>query len=116
MNGTVDGTQGRLGDRGHACCAPAATRTTEAASAPVHTPAQSGQRTSPVEDFDFVTVGGTFDMGDPFGDGHPGDGEGPRHRVSLSDFEIATTSVTNDDFAAFVDATGFVTTAERLGT
>src|SRR5699024_11542171 len=35
---------------------------------------------------------------------------------SLSDFEIATTSVTNDDFAAFVDATGFVTTAERLGT
>jgi sulfatase modifying factor 1 len=47
-------------------------------------------------------------MGDPFGDGHPGDGEGPRHRVSLSDFEIATTSVTNEDFAAFVAATGFV--------
>ena len=118
VNGMVDGSQGRLGDRGHACCAPAGTRMSEAAGTPVHTLDRDGQRTSQVEDFsfDFVTVGGTFDMGDPFGDGHPGDGEGPRHRVSLSDFEIATTSVTNEDFAAFVDATGFVTTAERLGT
>lgn len=66
--------------------------------------------------FDFVTVGGTFDMGDPFGDGHPADGEGPRHRVDLTEFDIATTSVTNDDFARFVADTGFVTTAERLGT
>ena len=66
--------------------------------------------------FDFVAVGGTFDMGDPFGDGHPADGEGPRHRVDLTEFDIATTSVTNDDFARFVADTGFVTTAERLGT
>lgn len=118
VNGSVDGSQGHLGDQGHACCAPAGTGTAEAAGTAAHTLARGGQRTPQAEDFsfDFVTVGGTFDMGDPFGDGHPGDGEGPRHRVSLSDFEIATTSVTNDDFAAFVDATGFVTTAERLGT
>src|SRR5699024_6838934 len=94
------------------------TGTAEAAGTAAHTLARGGQRTPQAEDFsfDFVTVGGTFDMGDPFGDGHPGDGEGPRDLVTLSDFEIATTSVTNDDFAAFVDAAGVVTPAVRLGT
>lgn len=124
---------------GHACCAPAATRrvpgTNAEATAPSDTDVDSAARheePAPGEAlgeirgstpaafagfaFDFVSAGGDFDMGDPYGDGHPADGEGPRHRVSLSAFAIATTSVTNDDFARFVADTGFTTTAERLGT
>lgn len=54
-------------------------------------------------------------MGDPFGDGDPNDGETPVHRVRLQDFWMDHTAVTNDAFAAFVDATGHVTDAEELG-
>ncbi len=103
---------------GHSCCAPATIRTEVGDSRPTDPaagPAVSSE-SNPEFSFDFVSVGGSFDMGDPFGDGHPADGEGPRHRVDLTEFEIGTTSVTNDDFARFVADTGFVTTAERLGT
>jgi formylglycine-generating enzyme required for sulfatase activity len=57
----------------------------------------------------------TFVMGDSFGDGNPGDGEWPTHPVQLDAFEIDVTSVTNDDFARFVDATGYRTEAETFG-
>jgi len=63
-----------------------------------------------------VTVpGGPARLGDHFGDGYPGDGEGPVHEVELSSFRIAATAVTNEEFAAFVDATGHRTTAEAEG-
>lgn len=52
-------------------------------------------------------------MGAPPGDGYAPDGEGPVHRVQLTSFAIAPTTVTNADFAAFVDATGFQTLSER---
>ena len=39
--------------------------------------------------------------------------EKPSHRVRVSGFWIDETEVTNAQFAAFVDATGYVTTAER---
>ncbi|GAB3120260.1 formylglycine-generating enzyme family protein [Glaciibacter psychrotolerans] len=55
----------------------------------------------------------TFQMGDPFGDGKPGDGEHFVHDVTLREFTIDATAVTNADFAAFVDATGYRTEAER---
>ncbi|MEE2058075.1 formylglycine-generating enzyme family protein [Rhodococcus artemisiae] len=58
---------------------------------------------------------GTFLMGDHFGEGYPQDGETPVHAVSLSDFGIAATAVTNRQFSAFVKATGHITTAERFG-
>lgn len=59
---------------------------------------------------DFVRIaGGAFDMGDA--DFYAE--EQPVHRVTVSPFEIARTEVTNDEFAAFVAATGYVTTAER---
>ncbi len=54
-------------------------------------------------------------MGNPRGDGYPDDGEEPVHRVRLAPFLIAAYAVTNDQFAAFVDATGHVTDAERYG-
>lgn len=59
---------------------------------------------------DFVRIeGGEFDMGDA--DFYPE--EQPVRRVAVSPFEITRTEVTNDEFAAFVAATGYVTTAER---
>lgn len=39
--------------------------------------------------------------------------EQPTQMVTVGPFEIARTEVTNDQFARFVDATGYVTTAER---
>ena len=59
--------------------------------------------------------GGTFLMGDSTGDGNPGDGETPVHEVYLPPFSIDTTSVTNAQFARFVDDTGYVTEAESFG-
>jgi sulfatase modifying factor 1 len=56
-----------------------------------------------------------FVMGDAFGEGDPADGETPCHRVRLSPFRLDPTAVTNDEFAAFVAATGHVTDAERFG-
>ncbi|WP_330479381.1 formylglycine-generating enzyme family protein [Streptomyces platensis] len=58
---------------------------------------------------------GEFAMGDNFGEGYPADGETPVHRVALSAFLVDPTAVTNGEFAAFVDATGYVTDAERYG-
>jgi formylglycine-generating enzyme required for sulfatase activity len=46
---------------------------------------------------------------------YPEDGEGPVHTVELTPFRIGATPVTNDEFSAFVDATGYVTDAERYG-
>lgn len=45
----------------------------------------------------------------------PQDGEGPRRAVKLQAFELEVTTVTNARFSAFVDATGYVTDAERYG-
>ena len=54
--------------------------------------------------------GGYFDMGSDDG---PAD-ERPAHMVILRPFSIDITEVTNEQFARFVDATGYTTVAERL--
>jgi formylglycine-generating enzyme required for sulfatase activity len=46
---------------------------------------------------------------------YPADGEGPPRIVHVAAFRIAAHAVRNDDFAAFVSATGYLTTAEREG-
>lgn len=53
--------------------------------------------------------GGTFVMGSDADE----PAEKPAHRVTLSPFSISQTEVTNAQFARFVDATKYVTTAER---
>ncbi|MEP3601574.1 MAG: formylglycine-generating enzyme family protein [Stappiaceae bacterium] len=45
----------------------------------------------------------------------PDDGEGPLRTVAIKPFRMAVTTVTNDAFRAFVEATGYVTEAERFG-
>lgn len=59
--------------------------------------------------------GGAFEMGTDDPHGYPADGEGPVHEVELEPFSIATTAVTNAQFAAFVADTGHCTSAEEYG-
>lgn len=63
--------------------------------------------TGPVPGMVLVPAG-SFTMGDTL---YPE--EGPVREVSVDAFWIDRTEVTNSEFAAFVDATGYVTTAER---
>lgn len=65
--------------------------------------------TSPVAPGMVRIPGGTFVMGSD--DGPPD--ERPAHAVTLRSFQIDATEVTNKQFARFVDATGYVTVAER---
>src|SRR5829696_5930067 len=58
---------------------------------------------------------GAFFMGDADGDGYPADGERPVHPVQVDVFQVDATSVTNSDFAAFVEDTGYVTDADTFG-
>lgn len=45
----------------------------------------------------------------------PNDGEELRRAPALRAFRITPTTITNAQFARFVDATGYVTEAERFG-
>jgi formylglycine-generating enzyme required for sulfatase activity len=65
---------------------------------------------------DLVEIpGGRFRMGAVGAVAYDGDGEGPIHVVELTPFRLAAHAVTNDDFAAFVAATGHTTEAEHFG-
>ncbi len=61
---------------------------------------------------DMVLIpGGIFEMG---GDNNQADAdELPKHRVQVSSFYMDITEVTNAQFKKFVDATGYITTAEK---
>ena len=51
--------------------------------------------------------GGVFLMGTDDEEGFPADGEGPVREVEVAAFAVDTKAVSNDDFAAFVEATGY---------
>lgn len=59
--------------------------------------------------------GGRFFMGSEGPEIWPADGEAPVREVEVSPFAIDLTAVTNGQFAAFVDATGYQTESERFG-
>ena len=66
-------------------------------------------------DSNFVTIpAGEFLMGsdDTF---YPTDGEGPGRSVWVDEFKISQFSVTNSEFAAFIDSTGYQTESEIYG-
>ena len=74
-----------------------------------------GERSAPgaAPDFDMVWIpGGTFAMGS---ERHYPE-EAPVHRVSVDGFWIDRFQVTNIKFRRFVQATGYVTVAERIPT
>jgi formylglycine-generating enzyme required for sulfatase activity len=58
---------------------------------------------------------GSFLMGGEDADAILADGEGPVRGVALSAYLIDAAAVTNRQFAAFADETGWVTDAERFG-
>jgi sulfatase modifying factor 1 len=91
------------------CCAPSGRSGPRPAREPLE------PRARPVLDGIVALDGGAFRMGTPPPDAEPADGEGPVHTVTLSPFGIAATTVTNAQYAAFCDATGHVTVAERDG-
>ena len=93
------------------CCAPG--RGNEpASSAPSPGAAGAGADAVPTM---VALEGGAFHMGSVDATAYAADGEGPIHVVELAPFRIDPFTVSNARFAAFVDATGHVTEAERFG-
>ncbi|MHA6248278.1 formylglycine-generating enzyme family protein [Pontibacter sp. CAU 1760] len=75
------------------------------------TPATSNALAAEAGEGMVVIPGGTFLMG---GKSEQADkDELPRHQVTVSGFYMDRTEVTNAQFAAFVEATGYVTVAEK---
>lgn len=70
------------------------------------------ERTASISTEGMVLIpGGTYDMG---ADNNQADeDEYPKHKVSVSAFYMDKTEVTNAQFQQFVEATGYITTAER---
>ena len=60
-----------------------------------------------------LVEGGSFQMGDLFGDGKSWQPETPVHEVVLDSFCIARYEVTLKEFREFADATGYRTSAEK---
>jgi formylglycine-generating enzyme required for sulfatase activity len=59
--------------------------------------------------------GGEFAMGSEDRDAVAADGEGPVRRVRVSPFAVDAWAVSNEDFAEFVDSTGYRTETEAFG-
>lgn len=57
----------------------------------------------------------SFVMGSVDDDAREEDGEGPLREVTLDAYYISKTTVTNREFARFIESTGYVTEAERFG-
>lgn len=101
-------------DPSPACCAPSAGRAAPGGVGGAGDATAGADASRP--SVEVVPVpGGTFWMGAPPEEGYPADGEGPVHRVTVKDLDVAPTTVTNAAFSAFCAATGHVTLAERDG-
>ncbi len=103
------------------CCAPGRTSAEAGATAddgdtPPATTGGDEVAPAAVAAHDFVRIdGGAFVMGTDEPYAFAGDGEGPAREVVVAPFRMARHAVTNEQFAAFVDATGYRTEAERFG-
>ena len=96
-------------ETGSSCCSPQRPDNVSTVIAPEFFPEANLTKAN------FVTIpAGEFLMGtdEPF---YPTDGEGPSRSVWLDEFKISQYSVTNSEFAAFTEATGYQTEAEIYG-
>lgn len=75
--------------------------------------APNGGDVSRVDDGCIRVKGGSFQMGDVWGDGALAMGETPVHEVEVGDFRIGRHEVTIAEFGRFVEATNFKTEAEK---
>lgn len=94
--------------RSHSCCAPSGS------GAPA---VSAGQlRSGQAIDIRFCSIpGGRHRIGYEGPLAHPADGEGPERDIELPAFALAEAAVTNAQFAAFVEATKYITDAQRIG-
>lgn len=93
------------------CCGPSRTGTGTAAPGTPRSAAVGGGNTDGMVLLD----GGPFDMGDAFGETDPDDGAATVRMVEVGPFWLGSAAVTNDEFSAFVAATGYRTEAECYG-
>ena len=118
----MDSAAGSEHREGKGCCTPARGEVGggEAAGNRAETIAGSGMaevrrvRTSDTRGMKLVP-GGEFLMGNERDYGFAPDGEGPVHAVVVAPFYLDATTVTNEQFNDFVNATGYKTEAERFG-
>ncbi len=75
--------------------------------------ADSGKSLRPQDGALVLVQGGSFHMGDVFGNGPAGQPETPIHEVGVDSFYIARHECTVSEFRRFVDATDYRTSAER---
>jgi len=96
------------------CCIPSGSpRERSADTPPVGRAASAAPR--PATRGMIALAGGEFLMGTDYPGSFEADGEGPVRPVVVSPFSIREHPATNDEFAAFVAATGYRTEAERIG-
>ncbi len=92
------------------CCSPTRDASAPSPAAPVFARTADG----PLDGMRPIP-GGEFLMGNDRDYGFADDGEGPVHSVRVAPFHLDATTVTNEQFNAFVNATGYKTDAERFG-
>jgi formylglycine-generating enzyme len=105
--------EARVRDEGawRACCTPGRNALSESTAAPRDDVSKPGDNGSLIS-----LRGAAFEMGTDLIEGFADDGEGPARRVLVGDFALGATTVTNREFSEFVRATGYITTAEQIGT
>ncbi len=99
------------GEKPSPCCTPKSSATAVTAASAIDGPraAETPEVPALIE-----LQGGVFLMGSDNAP-HPLDGEGPRRQVTVSPFYISATAVSYAEFAQFVQATHYLTWAERRG-
>ena len=100
---------------GSGCCSPAISTLTHVAAREETSPLTG---TPPlVRDYSTMAKipAGPFSMGTNNALAYPADGEGPKRTIDLDEFWIDKSAVTNQNFADFVESTGYTTEAEILG-
>ena len=95
------------------CCAPREPRGAPIVEAGNYLPAAVRERAE--TDAMIALDGGEFRFGSDDQFAYPDDGEGPVRPASVQAFRIDCHAVSNERFAAFIDATGHITDAERFG-
>jgi sulfatase modifying factor 1 len=96
------------------CCVPVR-RDTAVGTAPAES-AEPAPEPDPSVAVELMALdGGWFEMGSEDSYAYEEDGEGPVRPVRVDPFRIAARTVSNHEFSEFVDATGYVTSAERYG-
>src|SRR5688572_23456482 len=97
------------------CCAPRSDRAAGVSEASDQVPTPTARPGGAETEGMVALPAGHFLFGSDDQHSYPDDGEGPVRRVSVDPIRIDRHAVSNERFAAFVEATGHVTDAERFG-